>query len=45
MFKELLKAGPKYGAGFSRVLSKMDKPEILELIVNKKRNLSIGQSS
>jgi hypothetical protein len=26
---------PKMGAGFSRILSKLDKPEILELILQK----------
>jgi hypothetical protein len=28
--------GPKMGAGFSRVLSKLDRPEILDMILSKK---------
>lgn len=35
MFKELVTKGPKFGVGFSRVLSKMDRPELLELIMQK----------
>jgi hypothetical protein len=27
--------GPKFGAGFSRVLSKLDKPEFLDMLIQK----------
>jgi hypothetical protein len=33
--KELQKNASRHGAGFSRILSKLDKPEILEMILNK----------
>lgn len=34
--------GPKLGAGFSRVLSKLDRPEILDMILSKKDNNNVG---
>eukprot|EP00347_Sterkiella_histriomuscorum_P014985 403358753 len=43
MLKDLQTLAPKLGAGFSRILSKLDKPELVDMLMNKVgRQNSVG---
>ena len=35
---------PKLGAGFSRVLSKLDRPEIIDMLLSKRDEINNNQS-